>query len=96
MCHDGHGVKISPTFLRGGDGFEDVGWKAGFVVKCSHMKKSADGVPLTPSRRAGNGPRGTVVNGAVEDQFCCWASRKDIIWDPLEEMLAVNKAGSYK
>lgn len=85
MCHEGQGVKISPTFLSGGEGDEVVVWKKGLVVKCSHIKKSADGEPLTPSRRAGNGPRGTVVKGAEEDQFCCWARTKDIICDPLEK-----------
>lgn len=66
------------------------------MVKCSHMKKSADEVvPLTPSQRAGNGPRGTVVKGAVEDQFCCWARRKDIVCDPLEEMLVCAEVEIY-
>ena len=95
MCHDGQGVKISSTFFNGGDGDEVVGWKDGFVVKCSHMKKSAEGEgpelgfagsrPVTPVVRAGKGPRGTVVRGAEEDHFCCWARTKDIMWDPLEE-----------
>lgn len=46
ICHEGQGVKISPIFFSGGLGNEVVCSKNGFVVNCSHMKKSAEGFGL--------------------------------------------------
>ena len=77
MCQEGQGVHISPICFSGG--FEEVDDEVqyGFVVKCSHIKKSAfafspSGELLTPARRSAKGPRGTGVKSAEDglDDLC--------------------------
>lgn len=91
MCHEGQGVNISPIFFSCGLGDDSDGWKNGFVVNSSHMKKSAGGSegevpwdaglwPVTPSRSEGKGPRITGVSGEETDgQLCCCDRTNDMM-----------------
>ena len=88
ICQEGQGVHISPICFSGG--FDDVDDEVqyGFVVKCSHMKKSASasfppsGELFTLARSPAKGPTGMGVKSADDavdveveccDEFCCFS-----------------------